>query len=630
MSIHSNPLYLAFLEVWSWRSNYRNRNRIILASLLLHSAAVGLVFATTAPFVHETARISISEPFEGVTHHHIRQAIPRPLDMHLLIIDPNASGMGFFTTPSNGSLPGDTVHQTTRGFVAQHGLQIGINANFSSYVSGINMNLLNIAASNGDVYSPFYAGWPGINITADNQVHLVTPVPENVSHDPPLFYSGFDPVPDVPLYNTVGGNELILQNGNVIATWADGLHPRTAAGVMPDGRLMLFTVDGRNTGHSQGMSTTEVAQVLRHYGALHGVNLDGGGSTTLVFADPSPRVVNVPVGSSGQIGSERHVGNNLGLFANVRDKPLRFTHQFANFENIANVPSAEGFYFLRNPGYSGSTNANLVSAPAYNDSIVVGPGQFPLIGSEGTRALRLRWQFRSGLNHPWLRVSANTTEATLGQPIVSFEKSVRFRIHSNQDLNVLLLVRNTTSSGDYGTPGVPSGGFEFIGGPYAADGQISTLPPRGKQIRGGEWTTLQFDIPNESVTGWNVNNANLNGNGTLETTRGIIQSLIFQPARADDGSYSTSPVVVFLNGFAVTDEPPPARKRPLTRMIRGAAGRAPDLHVQGEPFAEHRVEVSGNLVDWEEVGTIETDSDGEGFFTDPEADGQLRRFYRVR
>lgn len=227
----------------------------------------------------EAARILINEPFEGVTHYQIKQEQPRKVSIHLLKIDPTAPEVSFLTTPSNGGAHGDAVHRTTRDFVTQQGLQIGINANFFDYSPGSpNVNLLNIAASNGEVYSPFYAGWPGINVTQDNKVYLVEPVQENELHEPP-FFSGFDPDPDVPLHNAVGGNELILHHGEVVATWADGLHPRTAAGVTADGKLLLFTVDGRNTSHSQGMSTTEVAYVLKQYGAVHGLNLDGGGST---------------------------------------------------------------------------------------------------------------------------------------------------------------------------------------------------------------------------------------------------------------------------------------------------------------------------------------------------------------
>lgn len=280
--------------------------------------AFPLFFSATL-HAEEGERVTTGEPFEGVVHHWIQRDQPRALSIHLLEIDPSAPGIGFFTTPSNGDLPGDVVHQTTRDFVVEHGVQIGVNANFAAYVSGANMNLLNIAASNGDVYSPFYAGWPGINFGEDNRIDLVVPVSENVSHEPPLFFSGFDPVPDVKLYNTIGGNELILHNRKVVATWADGLHPRTAAGVTADGKLLLFIVDGRNAGHSEGMSTAEVAGILKERGAVHAINLDGGGSTTLVFADPEPRVVNIPVGIRHEPGTERRVGNNLGIFARPRE-----------------------------------------------------------------------------------------------------------------------------------------------------------------------------------------------------------------------------------------------------------------------------------------------------------------------
>jgi hypothetical protein len=577
-------------------------------------------------WVAEGARVVISEPFEGVTHYRINQEQPRRVSLHLLEIDPSAPGIGFFTTPSNGDAPGDTVHQRTRDFVSEHGLQIGINANFSNYVSGINMNLLNIAASEGDVYSPFYAGWPGINITADNQVDLVTPVSENVSHDPPDFFSGYDPVPDVPLYNAVGGNELILQNGAVIATWADGLHPRTAAGVTDDGKLLLFTVDGRNSDHSQGMSTTEVAYVLKQYGAVHGINLDGGGSTTLIFSDPDPRVVNVPVGIGNEPGTERYVGNNLGLWATVRERPLTYTHLFASFEHLFDVPTANGALFLRRPSYSGSTDQYL--APAPDDSMVVGEADLPGDG-KGKRALRLRWSFLPGLEDPWLRVSTHTAPEALGQPIVSFQKPVRFNIHSNLDMTVLLLVRNTESTGDYGATGDPTGGFEFIGGPPVADGAVVTAPPEGKRVRAGEWTTLKFDLPNESVTGWDVNHSALDGNGVLETPRGIIQSLVFVPVRGEDGAYSTDLAVVHLEGFEVVERVIP-RGPPGATLKRGDAGGPFRLEIDGVANTEYIVEVSEDLDDWTEAETIETDAEGKAIFFDPQADAETRRFYRLR
>jgi hypothetical protein len=59
-------------------------------------------------------------------------------------------------------------------------------------------------------------------------------------------------------------------------------HPRTAAGVTSDGSLLLVVVDGRWPEHALGMTLEELARELVNLGATEAVNLDGGGSATLV------------------------------------------------------------------------------------------------------------------------------------------------------------------------------------------------------------------------------------------------------------------------------------------------------------------------------------------------------------
>ena len=96
----------------------------------------------------------------------------------------------------------------------------------------------------------------------------------------------------------VNGGPRLVRDGEIdIPAFAEGFHypedpgflyrfglrrnPRTLAGVRPDGRLLLVTVDGRAPGHSVGASFTESAALLRALGARDGVNLDGGGSTAM-------------------------------------------------------------------------------------------------------------------------------------------------------------------------------------------------------------------------------------------------------------------------------------------------------------------------------------------------------------
>jgi hypothetical protein len=82
-------------------------------------------------------------------------------------------------------------------------------------------------------------------------------------------------------------------------------NPRTMAGVTADGKLILAIADGRQSG-SVGLSYTEAAEVMRRLGARDAVNLDGGGSATMVVGgkvvnQPSDTVGERPVASSLQV-----------------------------------------------------------------------------------------------------------------------------------------------------------------------------------------------------------------------------------------------------------------------------------------------------------------------------------------
>ena len=63
--------------------------------------------------------------------------------------------------------------------------------------------------------------------------------------------------------------------------WANARQPRTMAGVDARGRLILATVDGRQSGGSEGFTLQEAATFMRSLGAVDALNLDGGGSTAM-------------------------------------------------------------------------------------------------------------------------------------------------------------------------------------------------------------------------------------------------------------------------------------------------------------------------------------------------------------
>lgn len=58
--------------------------------------------------------------------------------------------------------------------------------------------------------------------------------------------------------------------------------PRSAIGIDEGGKLYLIAVDGRNNGYSVGLTLIELAELLKKLNLKEAINLDGGGSTTLV------------------------------------------------------------------------------------------------------------------------------------------------------------------------------------------------------------------------------------------------------------------------------------------------------------------------------------------------------------
>ena len=83
-----------------------------------------------------------------------------------------------------------------------------------------------------------------------------------------------------------------------------GPNPRTLAGVTASGELLLVTIDGRRPRFSAGVSLRDAARVMRALGARDALNLDGGGSTTMVVGG---RVVNRP----SDPGGERAIGSGV-------------------------------------------------------------------------------------------------------------------------------------------------------------------------------------------------------------------------------------------------------------------------------------------------------------------------------
>lgn len=112
------------------------------------------------------------------------------------------------------------------------------------------------------------------------------------------------------------GNRALLEKGKFSrsATAADkqDLQPRTALGLAADRKtLVILAVDGRQPGYSLGASFADLAKILKQEGCTDAVNMDGGGSTSLVVWDcGSERPVMLNRHANGYV---RKTALNLGI-----------------------------------------------------------------------------------------------------------------------------------------------------------------------------------------------------------------------------------------------------------------------------------------------------------------------------
>jgi hypothetical protein len=119
------------------------------------------------------------------------------------------------------------------------------------------------------------------------------------------------PFPDW-VTQAIGGNVILVRDGKPVNHADTARHPRTVAGVDRDGtHQFLLVVDGRQKDHSIGMTYAELSREMLAAGAWNAVNLDGGGSTTLVMRDPQSKKLKVI--NSPSDGKERAVADVVGV-----------------------------------------------------------------------------------------------------------------------------------------------------------------------------------------------------------------------------------------------------------------------------------------------------------------------------
>ena len=212
------------------------------------------------------------------------------------------------------------------------------------------------------------SGFEGVNLTyqypqpADNSVDN-PPLPQPSASFP----EGGTPW---PVSQAIGGLPVLVQNGAIQVTAEEelidseafvGPNPRTAIGYREDNTIIVLVVEGRQAG-SAGTTLQETAEIMLSLGAVEAVNLDGGGSTTMVAAD---EVVNIPVDVNG---GDRNRLRTVGSALVVREKN-------PTPQEEVTILDTEGDYYTEVGLWSDSKTANFYGTSA-SRSTPAGEGNF--------------------------------------------------------------------------------------------------------------------------------------------------------------------------------------------------------------------------------------------------------------
>jgi hypothetical protein len=281
-------------------------NRILPALLLGVAACNGrraLPPLAPLPFPADTVRSQAIA--EGITRHYIYSA-RGPWAIHVL--DLNLDRCETAVAVKGADKPEARIRTSAmlNALAVRTTVQGGVNADFFSLATGAPTGLLIV---DGRQFTPPSTN-PVLAVDSTGIARIATFDTSRGSLTP--FYPR----------DAVGGRPMLVRDSIILphldsaggVAFGKARHPRTAAGVGRGGRrLILAVVDGRQSPYSDGMSLNELAALMLALGARDAINLDGGGSSTLVYADPASagalRIANRPSDKEG----ERAVGDALAI-----------------------------------------------------------------------------------------------------------------------------------------------------------------------------------------------------------------------------------------------------------------------------------------------------------------------------
>lgn len=114
------------------------------------------------------------------------------------------------------------------------------------------------------------------------------------------------------------GGKLLMSNGEITTVGIDSAGSRvarSAIGIKEDGTVVLYEIDGAQSGYSKGLTALELGQEMKNLGCVTALALDGGGSSAMSIQKPGADTASIVTSPSD--GSPRKCSTFIFLVNNA-------------------------------------------------------------------------------------------------------------------------------------------------------------------------------------------------------------------------------------------------------------------------------------------------------------------------
>jgi len=217
----------------------------------------------------------------------------RAYDSEIYVADVTVSDVSVLKTALANNTYGRNITDTTSNMAAENNAVLAINGDYYG------ARQAGYVIRNGNLYRNTSGDRDALVITKTGEFEFVS---ENEKSAEELLQSG--------AYQVLSFGPVLLTDGEISVGENDEVgmamasNPRTAIGYLGNNHYVFVVSDGR-TSESAGLSLYELATFMKELGVVDAYNLDGGGSSTMVFKG---EIINNPT-TNGHSNQERSVSD---------------------------------------------------------------------------------------------------------------------------------------------------------------------------------------------------------------------------------------------------------------------------------------------------------------------------------